>query len=100
MSIALIGGIKSLERRYIDEAWKLGLELKVFNGPETRFAGKIKNVKAFVIFTNKVSHRARKVVMNRAKTDKVLVLTCHSCGISTLRECLGCIKANKGESNA
>lgn len=100
MSIALIGGIKSLERSYINEAEKLGLELKVFNGPETRMSSKIKDIEAFVIFTNMVSHRARKVVMKRARTDKVLVLTCHSCGISTLRECLGCIKANKGESNA
>ncbi len=95
MSIALIGGVRSLEGRYVDEAGKLGLELKVFNGPETKMGAKIKDVEAFIIFTNMVSHRARKVVMQRAKSSKVLVLTCHSCGISTLRECLDCIKAYK-----
>lgn len=100
MSIALIGGIDSLRRRYIDEAEMHGIDLKVFNGSEARMASKIKDVEAFIIFTNMVSHRARKVVMKRARTDRVFVLSCHSCGISTLRECLGCIKANKGESDA
>lgn len=91
MSIALIGGMDRLERHYISEAEKSGIDLKVFNRAEAGIAQKIRNVDAVVIFTNKVSHRARKEAVNLAKTGNIPVLMYHSCGLCSLRACLDCL---------
>jgi len=95
MSIALIGGMDRLESHYLQEAKKFDITLKVFNKSEVQIASKIKNMDALVIFTNKVSHRAKKEVMNAAKARNIPVLMYHSCGICTLRDCLSCLKNNK-----
>jgi len=41
-----------------------------------------------VIFTNKVSHRAKDEIMNIARDGNIPVSMCHSCGVSTLRKYL------------
>lgn len=92
MSIALVGGMDRLERHYYSEAEKLGIELRVFNKPETGINSKINNVDAVVIFTNKVSHRARREAMTAAKSKNIPVLMYHSCGICTIRNCFSCLK--------
>ncbi len=92
MCAALIGGMDRLKRHYIAEAEKFGIELKVFNGPEADIASKVRNVDALVIFTNKVSHRAKKEVMNIAKSRNIKVFMCHSCGVCTLRNCFNVLK--------
>ncbi len=95
MCIALIGGMDRLEREYINEAGKYGIFLKVFTKPAVAIQSKIKNVDAVIIFTNKVSHMARKEVMSAAKARKIPVFMYHSCGICTLRECLNCLKKER-----
>lgn len=97
MYVALIGGMDRLERNYINEVEKLGIDLKVFTKPETAMASKIRNVDALVIFTNKVSHKAKREVMNTAKAKNIPVFMYHSCGICTLRDCFNCliIRRNK-----
>jgi cellobiose-specific phosphotransferase system component IIB len=95
MCVALIGGMDRLERNYISEAGKLGIDLRVFTKPESELSSKIKNVDAVVIFTNKVSHKAKREVMNIAKGKNIPVFMYHSCGICTLRDCLSCIKHRK-----
>ncbi len=60
MCVALIGGMDRLKRHYINEAKQFGVELKVFTKHKTGISSRIKNVDAVVIFTNKVSHRAKK----------------------------------------
>jgi hypothetical protein len=95
MSIALIGGMDRLERHYISEAEKLGIDLQVFNKPEAGITQKIKNADAVVIFTGKVSHRARREVMNITRTRNIPVLMLRTCGICTLRDCFNCLKANE-----
>ncbi|WP_333654150.1 DUF2325 domain-containing protein [Dissulfurispira sp.] len=97
MCVALIGGMDRLERDYINEAEKAGIHLKVFTKPESGLSSKIKNVDAVVIFTNKVSHKARREVMNTAKAKNIPVFMYHSCGVCTLRDCLVCIKQGKEE---
>ncbi|MCX8031314.1 MAG: DUF2325 domain-containing protein [Thermodesulfovibrionales bacterium] len=96
MCVALIGGMDRLERQYITEAEKLGINLKVFTKPEKGLTSKIKNLDAVVIFTNKVSHKARIEVMNVAKSKNIRVLMQHSCGVCTLRDCLSCLKNGRG----
>ena len=95
MCIALIGGMDRLERNYINEAEKLGIDLRVFTKSESCVASKVKNVDAIVIFTNKVLHKAKKEVINAAKAKNIPIFMYHSCGICTLRDCLSCIKREK-----
>lgn len=99
MCVALIGGMDRLERNYIDEAERLGIDLKVYTKSETGIASKVRNVDAVVIFTNKVSHKAKREVMNIAKAKNIPVFMHHSCGICTLRDCLTCLKNTRGGSS-
>lgn len=92
MCIAVVGGMDRLERHYRDEAEKFEIDLRVFTRSETEIGSKIKNVDVVVIFTNKVSHRMKKEVINIAKYKKIPILMYHSCGICTLRDCLNCLK--------
>jgi predicted GTPase len=92
MCVALIGGMDRLQRNYISEAENIGIDLRVFTKAEIDMASKIKNVDAVVIFTNKVSHKAKREVMSIAKARGIPVLMYHSCGICTLRDCLSCLK--------
>lgn len=94
MSIVLIGGMDRLEKQYVKEAEKLGMDLRVFTRAENGIASKLKNTDAVVIFTNKVSHRAKNDAMSAARTHDIPVFMHHACGVCTLRECLKCIHSN------
>jgi hypothetical protein len=87
-----------LKRNYMDEGKRAGVKLKVFNRPQTLLSSRIGNADAVVIFTNKVSHRARKEAQSAMKQKGVPVLMVHSCGLCTLRECLKCLKRLQGGS--
>ncbi|MDA3834192.1 MAG: DUF2325 domain-containing protein [Spirochaetales bacterium] len=87
MCVAVIGGMDRLQRHYINEAQKFGIDLKVFSKSENGILEKIKNVDALVIFTNKVSHGLKKEVMKKAKANSIPTLMYHSCGVCTLRDC-------------
>lgn len=100
MCIAVIGGMDRLERHYKNEAQKLGIELKVFNSAASGMISIIKAVDAVVIFTNKVSHRARKEAMSTAKSKNIPVFQYHSCGICTLRNCFNCLNIGEGRVEA
>lgn len=92
MCVALIGGMDRLKRDYVNEAKRFGIDLRVYTRSEKGLTSKVMNVDAVIIFTNKVSHQARREVMIAAKAKKIPVLMCHSCGICTLRNCLNCLK--------
>jgi ABC-type uncharacterized transport system substrate-binding protein len=92
MCVAVIGGMDRLERHYRQEATQAGVELLVFNRSEANIGAKLKNVDALLIFTNKVSHRARREAVSVAKAQNIPVFQYHSCGVCTLRNCLNCIK--------
>jgi hypothetical protein len=95
MCVALIGGMDRLERHYINEAEKSGIDLRVFTKSEVNIGSKIRNADAVVILTNKVSHQVKREVMSVAKSRKIPVFMYHSCGICTLRNCLSCLKNEK-----
>jgi len=88
MCATLIGGMDRLKRDYINTAKGSGVKLKVFTGKENKIAGKLGEPDCVIVFTNKVSHAARKEVMQYAKARKIPVQMIHSCGVSTLRQCL------------
>ena len=102
MCIALIGGMDRLERHYINEAERAGVDLRIFTRSENNISSRIKNVDAIVIFTNKVSHRVKKEAMNAARANDIPVFMHHACGICTLRDCLSCltIMKNGGRKDA
>jgi hypothetical protein len=83
-----------LERHYKNEAGKFGIDLKVFNTSAAGMASTIKTVATVVVFTNKVSHRARKEVITTARARNIPVYQYHSCGICTLRDCFDCLHKN------
>ena len=88
MCAALIGGMDRLKREYMTEAKKNGVKLKHFTGKERKISNALGNVDFVVLFTNKVSHKARKDVLDAVRGKDVPVYMHHSCGISTLRKCL------------
>jgi hypothetical protein len=98
MCVALIGGMDRLKRHYINEAKRAGVELKVFNRPQALLSSRIRHADAVVIFTNKVSHRARKEAQSVMREQGVPVLMVHACGVCTLRDCLKCLKRLQGGS--
>lgn len=98
MCVALVGGMDRLGKHYCNEAERFGIDLKLFNRSETGILPKIRNVDAVIIFTNKVSHRARREVMSMAKAKDIPVFMYHSCGICTLRNCFRCLDKSKGET--
>jgi hypothetical protein len=88
--------MERLKRCYVEEAKQAGVELRVFNGAMAGLGPKVENVDAVVVFTNKVSHEAKKIVMRAARRRDIPVYVHHSCGVCSLRDCLSCIKNNKG----
>lgn len=88
MCAALIGGMDRLKRDYIDEAKRHGIKLKCYTGKERNITGSVGNVDFVVLFTNKVSHKARNGIVKHLKGSDVPIHMHHSCGVSTLRKCL------------
>jgi hypothetical protein len=91
MSVVLIGGMDRLGGHYLQEARNQGVELRIFSQATIKMATKIKHADAVVIFTNKVSHKARNEALTAAKRQGIPVLMHHACGVCTLRECLHCL---------
>ncbi len=89
MCVALIGGMDRLDRSYRDEAEKHGVDLRVFTKSKTGLATRLRQVDAVVIFTGKTSHRIKNEAVTAAKAAAIPVVMVHSCGVCSLRECLG-----------
>lgn len=91
MCVAVIGGMDRLGPHYQEEARRQGVELKIFSRSQQRMETSLKNIDALLIFTNKVSHRARKEALRAVKGRAIPVLQLHSCGVCSLREGLCCL---------
>jgi hypothetical protein len=66
MRVTLIGGMDRLEPHYQKTARKGGVDLRIFTRAETGFDKKIGQCQAVVLFTGKVSHQARNIVVTTA----------------------------------
>lgn len=88
MRVTLVGGMDRLEPHYRREAKKSGHELKTFFQYENGMEAKIGTTDAMVVFTGKVSHSARNHACAVARELGIPLVQCHSCGVSSLRECL------------
>ncbi len=86
MCATLVGGMDRLKREYINAAKANGVDLKVFTGKENCISEKMGQTELVIVFTNKVSHAARKEVMHYAKSRNIPVRLVHNCGVSSLRQ--------------
>lgn len=86
MCAALVGGMDRLKREYINTAKDQGITLKVFTGQESNISQRLGDVDMVIIFTNKVSHEAKKKAFKIAKTQNIPLQLLHACGVSTLSE--------------
>ncbi len=88
MCAALIGGMDRLKRDYMSAAQQHGVTLRWFNGGECSIESKLGSPDMLIMFTNMISHEARKKVMSVAKEQNIPLHMLHSCGVSSLRGCL------------
>lgn len=88
MCAAVIGGMDRLKRDYINAAKKEGYRLKVLTGKENRIAGKLGSADLLILFTNQLSHSARREALAHARKKNIPVVQSHSCGVSSLRDSL------------
>ncbi len=100
MCVAVIGGMDRLGRHYKSAATDAGFKLKIFSKSENNLDAKLRNVDALLIFTNKVSHGARKEAINAVKRSDIPIMQMHSCGVGTLKNCLNCLAKPDGEVDA
>ena len=93
MCAALVGGMDRLKEHYQQAAQDQGIKLKVFTGKEKNIRTMIGNPDFIIILTDKCSHKARIEAMQRAKSGNIPVVRMHSCGVSSLKQCLDCAAA-------
>lgn len=89
MCAALIGGMDRLKRDYINSAKQHGVKLKVFTGKENKISTQLGQADHVIIFTNQLSHAARRNIIKYTKANKIPLHMHHSCGVSTLKDVLG-----------
>lgn len=88
MSITLIGGMDRLRSDYIAAAEAMGHKLRCIARNERNFQAKIGVPDMLIVFTNKISHEAKRKALEVAKNRGLPLRFAHSCGVSTLRDCL------------
>lgn len=96
MCVAVVGGMARLERRYVEEGRRSGIDVKVFNTAGRKLSERMRHVDAVVVFTDRVSHEARRLADRTAKASGVPVLRCHSCGLCALRRCFRRLREDDG----
>lgn len=94
MCVAVVGGMDRLQPHYLEEAEKFGVKLKLFASHQTGMNAKLKNVDVLVIFTNKISHTARRQAVKAVRSRGIPVMQIHSCGVCSLRDCLRCLRSS------
>ena len=88
MCVTLIGGMDRLKKDYMAAAEQDGHSLKFITRNERNFVDKIGNPDAMIVFTNKISHEAKRKAVQVARSRNIPLQLVHSCGVSSLRECL------------
>ena len=88
MCVTLIGGMDRLKQDYIAAARQGGATLKCISRNERNFMDNIGNPDAIIVFTNKVSHEAKRKALLHARSRNIPIHLVHSCGVSSLRDCL------------
>jgi len=93
--IAIIGGIKGIEREYKNLMDEHNLRCRIYNKTCPSFQKKIKNCEACILFTNTVSHKLSLSCTKICKKNNIKLIRVHSSSLNKLREslceiCKGC----------
>lgn len=88
MCVTLIGGMDRLKENYMETAQKLGHSLKCVSKNEANFRDKVGTPDLFIVFTNKISHEAKRKAKAFAQAKNIPIKFAHSCGVSTLAQIL------------
>ena len=88
MCVTLIGGMDRLKKEYMAAAEERGCNLRCISRNERNFVDKIGNPDCMIVFTNKISHEAKRKAVQVARSKHIPLRMIHSCGVSSLRECL------------
>ena len=94
MCVTLIGGMDRLEKEYVAAAADAGHSLRCITKNERNFVQKIGHPDALIVFTNKISHEAKRKAVQLGRSKKIPVQLVHSCGVSSLRDCLSKTQGN------
>lgn len=88
MCVTLVGGMDRLKAEYVAAAKEQGCKLKCIARNERNFVDKIGSPDMLIIFTNKISHEAKRKASDVGRARGIPVRLAHSCGVSTLRDCI------------
>lgn len=88
MRVALIGGMDRLRNDYANAASEKGFSLIHIERDRPGMSESLESADAIIVFTNKISHEAKRKAAHSAKKRSIPLITAHSCGVSTLRRCL------------
>ncbi|MBO7354854.1 MAG: DUF2325 domain-containing protein [Lachnospiraceae bacterium] len=87
MSVVILGGNECMERNYCELCKKFGYSAKVFCKPCTNMKSRVGSPDLVVLFTNTVSHKiVRAVVDNLDKA--ITVVRSHSSSMASLQKIL------------
>lgn len=86
MCIAIAGGIKGLERNYVDITNQHGFKCKVFNRNVPDLSKKIMSVDAVILFTDTVSHKVALQCNRICKKCDIKIRRVHSSSITQLEK--------------
>ena len=95
VTAVLVGGMDRLQPEYIEAAGKMGCRLSCVTRVRKEFESRLGSPNAVIIFTNKISHEAKHKAVQAAKSQGVQVILSHSCGLSSLKKCVGDIVRGK-----
>ena len=87
MSVVIVGGNECMERKYKDLCEEFGYKAKVYT-KMARSMQKIGNPDLLILFTNTMSHKMLRSVMNEIKGTKIQVKRCHTSSANALRSLL------------
>ncbi len=87
MSVVILGGNECMERNYSDLCKKFGHTAKVFCKPCTNIKNKVGSPDLVVLFTNTVSHKIVRTVVDNLDKSTTVVRT-HSSSMASLQKIL------------
>lgn len=84
--VAIIGGVKGIEREYKDIMKNNDLKCKIYNQKCPDFEKKIKNCEACILFTRTVSHKMAVSCSKVCKKNNIKLIRLNSSSINSLKE--------------
>ena len=88
MTVAVVGGVKSLEYNYKMILKQNSNRFKLFNKMTPDFDKRIKNVDSVIMFTSTISHKMATNCRKLCRRKNILLVACHSSSINGLKVAL------------